>query len=78
MQKVPISEQLITDMILRGRFNTDRIHIAVSKQLSSTTISLCLQEACYPASTDSNLPISGFPRTLMAEDVPQSKCYEYL
>ncbi|KAL3422514.1 hypothetical protein PVAG01_06670 [Phlyctema vagabunda] len=71
IQKVPIARHVLEEMILRGRFSTDRIHIIVSNQLSSTTISLCLQESCYPASADANLPISGFPRTLMAEDVPQ-------
>lgn len=72
-RKVIISEQCISDMIVRGRFELDRIPITTSKQLSTTTISLCLQESPYPHSSDSHLPISGFPRTLMAEDTIHSR-----
>ena len=36
-----------------------------------TTIYLCLQEGSYPYSGDSNLPLSGFPRTLMTEELTQ-------
>jgi hypothetical protein len=74
-RKIPISEQCISDMIVRGRFEIDRIRITTSKQLSTTTISLCLQESPYPCSSDSHLPISGFPRTLMAEDTIHSMSY---
>jgi hypothetical protein len=73
MQKVPISEQSISDMMRRGVFRVDRIQITVSKQFASTTISLCLREAAYPLSADSYLPISGFPRKLMTEDIPRRK-----
>jgi hypothetical protein len=72
-QKVPISEDVLKDMYIRGRFIMEPIHITVSKQLSKTTIYLCLQEGSYPHSGDSNLPLSGFPRTLMTEDLTQSK-----
>jgi hypothetical protein len=72
-RKVPISEQCISDMIVRGKFEIDRIRITTSKQLSMTTISLCLQDGAYPHSSDSHLPISGFPRSLMAEDTIHSK-----
>lgn len=72
-RKVPISEQCINEMYIRGRFEMDRIRITTSRQLSATTILLCLQESPYPHSNDSNLPISGFPRTLMAEDTIDSK-----
>jgi hypothetical protein len=71
-QKVLISEQSLQDMFIRGRFVAEKINITVSKQLSSTTISLCLQDTPYPVSSNSNLPISGFPRTLMTEDLTQS------
>jgi len=71
MRKLPFTEQVIGDMCVRGKFAVDRIHITVSKQLSATTISLCLQDGPYPRSYDSNLPISGFPRTLMTEDIVQ-------
>jgi hypothetical protein len=72
-QKVPISEDVLKDMYIRGRFIMEPIHITVSKQLSKTTIYLCLQEGSYPYSGDSNLPLSGFPRTLMTEELTQSK-----
>jgi hypothetical protein len=73
VQKVPITEDLMRDMYVRGRFSMDRFPVSVSKQLSSTTIFLCLQEGPYPYSGDSNLPISGFPRTLMTENLRQSR-----
>ena len=76
-RKVVISEQCISEMIVRGRFDLDRIPITTSKQLSSTTISLCLQESPYPNSSDSYLPISGFPRTLMTEDTIHSEFNQY-
>jgi len=72
-QKVPISEDVLEDMYIRGRFIMDPLRITVSKQLSRTSISLCLQDGPYLHSFDSNLPISGFPRTLMTEDLTQSK-----
>jgi hypothetical protein len=71
-QKVPISEDVLKEMYIRGRFIMEPIHIAVSKQLAKTAIYLCLQEESYPHSGDSNLPLSGFPRTLMTEDLTQS------
>jgi hypothetical protein len=71
--QVPISEDVLKDMYIRGRFIMEPIHITVSKQLSKTTIYLCLQEGSYPHSGDSNLPLSGFPRTLMTEELTQSK-----
>ncbi|PQE03570.1 patatin-like serine protein [Rutstroemia sp. NJR-2017a BVV2] len=71
MQKVPISEQSINNMMRRGVFHGDRIQITVSKQFASTTISLCLREAAYTQAMDSYLPISGFPRKLMMEDIPR-------
>ncbi|KAH8667562.1 hypothetical protein BGZ60DRAFT_564753 [Tricladium varicosporioides] len=71
VQKVLISEDVLKDMHIRGRFLIGPIHITLSKQLSTTAIYLCLQEALYPYSRDSNVPISGFPRTLMTEDFTQ-------
>ena len=72
-RQLPISEQCIINMMVQRKFEMDRIRIKTSKQLSTTTISLCLQEDCYPYSVDSYLPISGFPRSLMTEDTIQSK-----
>lgn len=63
-----LSGSIINDMYLRGTFNLQRIRISTSKESSSTMISLCLQTAPYPYSTESHLPISGFPRELMTED----------
>ncbi|KAK5655399.1 hypothetical protein OQA88_5669 [Cercophora sp. LCS_1] len=63
-----LSEHIINDLYLRGTFNLPRIQISTSKESSSTMISLCLQTTPYPFSTDSHLPISGFPRELMTED----------
>ncbi len=72
-QKVPITEELLKDMYVKGRFMMDQIQIIVTKQLAQISISLCLQEGGYPFTSDSHLPISGFPRTLMIEDIPQRK-----
>lgn len=66
--KIPMGENLITDMCLRGSFKLSRIHVFVSKELANTTISLCLSEDSYPYSSNSLLPISGFPRELITED----------
>lgn len=66
--KVPVGENLITDMCLRRSFKLSRIHVFVSKELATTTISLCLSEDSYPNLPDSFLPISGFPRELITED----------
>lgn len=66
--KAPVGENLITDMCLRGSFKLSRIHVYVSKELATTTISLCLSEDSYPYSANSFLPISGFPRELITED----------
>ena len=69
---IPISEQCLNNMCMRGSFTLERVTIKVSKQLSETTIALCLQEGRY-ATTESDLPISGFPRALMTEDIIRSK-----
>jgi len=66
--QLPITESMISDMCLRGSFNPSKILIYISKELSTTNISLCLQAEPYPFSTDSTLPISGFPRELVSED----------
>ncbi|KAJ4391044.1 hypothetical protein N0V93_004658 [Gnomoniopsis smithogilvyi] len=66
--KLPLGESLISDMCLRGTFKFQQFKIFVSKELAATTISLCLTEEPYPISTNSLLPISGFPRELISED----------
>jgi hypothetical protein len=68
---VPISEQCLTSMCVRGGFNLKQITVTVAKQLSEVTIALCLQEGRY-ATGEADLPISGFPRALMSEDIVRS------
>ncbi|KAI1362066.1 FabD/lysophospholipase-like protein [Xylaria arbuscula] len=66
--QVVITENIISDMCLRGIFPLDRIRIQMSKELAVTTISLSLQKGPYPHTADALLPISGFPRELVTED----------
>ncbi|KAI8631062.1 FabD/lysophospholipase-like protein [Xylariaceae sp. FL1651] len=61
-----LTEAIIRNM-RRGYFNIDSIGLKVSKEHSSTKISLCLQTVPY-ASGSVSLPISGFPRKLVSED----------
>lgn len=63
---VPLGEDLITDMGLRRSFKLCRIHVFVSKELATTTISLCMSEGTYPYFANSFLPISGFTREFVA------------
>lgn len=74
-QKIPVSEEILRGMCVRGRFKMASVHITVSKQMSTTTIYLCLQSQPYNvrSSAGSSLPISGFPRTLMTETLTQSE-----
>lgn len=64
-EKVHFSEPLVNDMHLRGYFNIDPFLVTVSKELSTTIISLALQSEPY-ASGAASLPISGFPRHLIS------------
>lgn len=66
--RLPIGETVIKDMCMRGIFNMGILHVLVSKELSTTIISLCLQHPANQASGNTFLPISGFPRKLMVED----------
>jgi hypothetical protein len=75
IQKLPITEEIVKDMVLKGRFIMDRVQIVVVKQLAEISISLCLQDDGYPFASNSHLPISGFPRPLMIEDIPQRKSF---
>lgn len=75
--KVPVGENLITDMCLRGSFKLSRIHVFVSKELATTIISLFLSEDSYPYSANSFLPISGFPRELVTEDAKNHGTLSY-
>lgn len=61
--------EIISSMCLRGSFNLPKICISVSKELSTTNILLGLQTNPYPCSADCYLPISGFPRQLISEEI---------
>lgn len=63
--KIPLGENPMTDMYLRGSFKLSRKHVFVSKELATTTISLCMSEASYPYLANSLLPISAFGRGLV-------------
>lgn len=67
VQRVVIGEQDIRTMCLRGSFQLD-VTVPVSRELVSTTISLCLSEKNYSDTDCPFLPISGFPRQLFSED----------
>ncbi|KAI0124847.1 hypothetical protein BJ170DRAFT_478611 [Xylariales sp. AK1849] len=68
VKKRYITENMIHDMVLRGTFNVQQIEVEVSKELSVTTMGLCLHSDPDPSSPDNALPLSGFPRELMTED----------
>ncbi|KAF6832216.1 hypothetical protein CPLU01_06315 [Colletotrichum plurivorum] len=68
-QQIPVGETIINDMYIRGVFTMRNLRVFVSKELSTTNISLCLQPGPYPISRSALLPISGFPRDLMNEDI---------
>ncbi|KAI0517620.1 FabD/lysophospholipase-like protein [Xylaria bambusicola] len=67
--RVVITEAIISDMCLRGIFPLDSIRIQMSKELAVTIISLSLQKGPYPHTADALLPISGFPRELVTEEI---------
>lgn len=72
-KQVLISESCISSMCMRGRFDMGFLTIRTSRQMAETTISLCLWERPYPHSSGSDLPLSRFPRRLMAEDSLKSE-----
>ncbi|RYP02992.1 hypothetical protein DL764_005446 [Monosporascus ibericus] len=67
-RQIILDEQTVDDMRLRGYFDIDNILIYASRENSATKISLGLQTTVYPSGV-TVLPISGFPRQLMSEDV---------
>lgn len=71
--KIPISEQCIGSMCIRGHFELEDINVDISRQFSVIMMSLCLQPAGYAYSAGPDFPISGFPRSLLAEDNLQSE-----
>lgn len=63
MDKIPINERTIDDMVNIAKFQVNEPIIRTSNQNAKTTISLSLR--LVPAI---QLPISGFPRQLRKED----------
>ena len=67
-KKIPLTESMIEGMINRAEFRCeDPIKIYVPSQLSSTTIYLKMR-SIYSERTNF-YPLSGFPRSLIAEDM---------
>ncbi|KAI1374503.1 hypothetical protein F4677DRAFT_426368 [Hypoxylon crocopeplum] len=65
---VVLTETMIRDMYQRGYFDIELIQISTIKQHATVKITLCLQTTPYP-SGETTLPVSGFPRQLMSEDI---------
>jgi hypothetical protein len=72
VHRYTISEEVLRGMCVRGRFKMPTIHVTISREMSTTTIYLCLQATPYVRG-NANLPISGFPRSLMIETIRQSE-----
>ncbi|KAI1342705.1 hypothetical protein F5Y15DRAFT_373717 [Xylariaceae sp. FL0016] len=67
IRKIVLSSAVLQDMHLQGTFRLDPIRIHAPYEHSDVKISLCLQDSPYPSGAKT-LPISGFPRRVMAED----------
>ncbi|KAI1505709.1 hypothetical protein F5X99DRAFT_215888 [Biscogniauxia marginata] len=67
VRQLVLSESVLQDMHLQGNFHLDPVRINAATENSEVKISLCLQTHPYPSGV-TVLPISGFPRRLMAED----------
>ncbi|KAI1640601.1 hypothetical protein F4809DRAFT_397901 [Biscogniauxia mediterranea] len=67
VRQLVLSESVLQDMHLQGNFHLDPVRISAASENSDVKISLCLQTRPYPSGV-TVLPISGFPRKLMAED----------
>lgn len=58
-------------MITHSRFSLGEVvEVQISEKMGPVTIALCLQEDSTKAAE--SMPISGFPRDLFAEEVPQT------
>ena len=69
----PIDKAIIEAMITHSRFSLGEvIDVHISEKMGPVTITLCLQEET--TKTVESMPISGFPRDLFAEEVPQTTC----
>ncbi|KAH9898942.1 hypothetical protein F4778DRAFT_178322 [Xylariomycetidae sp. FL2044] len=70
-RQIVLSDMVLQDMHLQGSFHLDPIRITAAQESSEIRISMCLGAGGhgppYPSGV-TVLPISGFPRRLMAED----------
>ena len=66
--KILITQQLIQGMTMNASFEVGPVSIPVSTESATTTISLSIVDG-------EELPISGFPRALMAKNVVKSKSH---
>ncbi|EXL94536.1 hypothetical protein FOIG_12731 [Fusarium odoratissimum NRRL 54006] len=64
---VPLSEDTINAMCVRGNLELDVIEFRENKEFSPIHMSLCLEDNSSSGSIDRSFPISGFPRELMDE-----------
>ena len=66
--KIIITQQLIQGMTMNASFEVSPVSIPVSTESATTTISLIIVDG-------EELPISGFPRALMAKNAVKSKSH---
>lgn len=67
-QQLILTEAAIRNMYQQGYFDMEPIRIDAIKEHTAIKITLCLQAFPY-ISGEMTLPISGFPRQLMSEDI---------
>ncbi|OTA77343.1 hypothetical protein M434DRAFT_402358 [Hypoxylon sp. CO27-5] len=67
-QQLVLTEATIRNMYQQGYFDMGPIRIDATKEHTAIKITLCLQVSPY-ISGETALPISGFPRQLMSEDI---------
>ncbi|OTA56310.1 hypothetical protein K449DRAFT_468503 [Hypoxylon sp. EC38] len=67
-QQLVLTEATIRNMYQQGYFDMEPIRIDATKEHTAIKITLCLQVSPY-ISGETALPISGFPRQLMSEDI---------
>jgi hypothetical protein len=72
--EISISETMVEDMRMFGTFELEPVRISTSMEQSTTRISLRLQAAPYYSGAVA-VPISGFPRLLMIEDMARDGTY---
>ncbi|KAI1842756.1 hypothetical protein JX266_011077 [Neoarthrinium moseri] len=65
-QRIPLTQPMLQDMHFHGHFVLEPLRLDVLDETSEVRLSLGLQAAAYPSGS-TVLPISGFPRRVMAE-----------